>query len=187
VISLFNRLFVKTGKVDKQLGVIVKDARRSREMADYTELAEFSREEAEGQITDAEVFISRRGKLHRQRERLTAGLGGIEGGHPRLFWLSSGGFRMVDAAIVTVVRDYLRALREYGLDVRFGVVFGSWSRGAASEWSDIDLLVISPPLMICATVRTWICYGDWLRGAIVGSNPFRVVRDNGEKTGAARL
>lgn len=43
--------------MDKQLGVILKDARRSREMADYTELAEFSREDAEGQITDAEFFI----------------------------------------------------------------------------------------------------------------------------------
>jgi predicted nucleotidyltransferase len=51
---------------------------------------------------------------------------------------------MVDATIVTVVRAYLQALRDYGLDVRFGVVFGSWSRGKASEWSDIDLLVVSP-------------------------------------------
>jgi len=55
VISLFNRLFVKTGKVAKRLGVIVKDARRSREMADYTELAEFPRDDAEGQIADAEA------------------------------------------------------------------------------------------------------------------------------------
>ena len=57
VISLFSRHFVKTGKVTKRLGVIVKDARRSREMADYTELAEFSREDAEGQIADAEAFV----------------------------------------------------------------------------------------------------------------------------------
>lgn len=57
VISLFNRHFVKTAKVDKRLGIILKDARRSREMADYTELAEFSREDAEGQIADAEAFI----------------------------------------------------------------------------------------------------------------------------------
>jgi len=57
VISLFNRRFVKTGKVDKGFGVILKDARRSREMADYSELAEFSREDAEGQIADAELFI----------------------------------------------------------------------------------------------------------------------------------
>ncbi len=57
VISLFNRHFVKTGKLSKRLGVIVKDARRSREMADYTELAEFSREDAEEQIADVEFFI----------------------------------------------------------------------------------------------------------------------------------
>jgi uncharacterized protein (UPF0332 family) len=57
VISLFNRHFVKTGKVDRRLGVIVKDARRSREMADYTELAEFSREDAEAQLADAEAFV----------------------------------------------------------------------------------------------------------------------------------
>ncbi len=57
IISLFNRHFVKTGKVGKRLGVILKDAKRSREMADYTELAEFSREDAEAQIADAEAFI----------------------------------------------------------------------------------------------------------------------------------
>lgn len=57
VISLFNLRIVKPGRVDKRLGVIMKDARRSREMADYTELAEFSREDAEAQIVDAELFI----------------------------------------------------------------------------------------------------------------------------------
>jgi len=57
VIALFNRYFVKTGKVDKQLGVVLKDARRSREMAEYSDLAEFAREDAEGQIQDAEKFI----------------------------------------------------------------------------------------------------------------------------------
>lgn len=57
VISLFNRHFIKTGKLDKRWGVVLKDARRSREMADYTELAEFSREDTEEQIGDAEGFI----------------------------------------------------------------------------------------------------------------------------------
>lgn len=66
VISLFNRVFVKTGRVGKRLGVILKDAKRSREMADYTELAEFSHEDAEGQISDAEFFI-------REVEHLIAG------------------------------------------------------------------------------------------------------------------
>lgn len=57
VIALFNRYFVKTGKVDKQLGIVLKDARRSREMADYSDVAEFAREDAEGQLQDAEMFV----------------------------------------------------------------------------------------------------------------------------------
>jgi uncharacterized protein (UPF0332 family) len=57
VISLFNQHFIKSGKLDKHCGVVLKDARRSREMADYTEIAEFSRQDAEEQIADAEAFI----------------------------------------------------------------------------------------------------------------------------------
>jgi uncharacterized protein (UPF0332 family) len=57
VLSLFNRHYIKTGKLDKCWGVVLKDARRFREMADYTELAEFSHEDAEGQIADAEGFL----------------------------------------------------------------------------------------------------------------------------------
>lgn len=63
VISLFNRYFVKTSKIDKQFGVVLKDARRSREMADYSDLAEFAREDAEGQLQDAEMFIQAVAKL----------------------------------------------------------------------------------------------------------------------------
>jgi uncharacterized protein (UPF0332 family) len=66
VISLFNLRIVKPGRVDKRLGVIMKDARRSREMADYTELAEFSREDAEAQIVDAEFFYSTSGGCDRK-------------------------------------------------------------------------------------------------------------------------
>lgn len=51
---------------------------------------------------------------------------------------------MVDEAIVGTVRRYLAALRDKGFDIRFGVVFGSYVTGRADEWSDIDLLVISP-------------------------------------------
>jgi predicted nucleotidyltransferase len=42
------------------------------------------------------------------------------------------------------VRKYLRALQERGWVVRFGVVFGSQATGKAGQWSDIDLLVVSP-------------------------------------------
>ena len=57
VVSLFNRHFIKAGKLDKHWAVVLKDARRSREMADYTEIAEFSRQDAEEQIADAEAFV----------------------------------------------------------------------------------------------------------------------------------
>ena len=51
---------------------------------------------------------------------------------------------MVDASIVQTARNYLRALADRGFPVRFGVLFGSWARGQAEEWSDIDLVVVSP-------------------------------------------
>ena len=57
VVSLFNRHFIMAGKLDKHWAVVLKDARRSREMADYTEIAEFSRQDAEEQIADAEAFV----------------------------------------------------------------------------------------------------------------------------------
>ena len=50
---------------------------------------------------------------------------------------------MVDEAIVSRVRDYLRALAAQGLAADFAVVFGSWAKGRGDEWSDIDLLVVS--------------------------------------------
>ena len=51
---------------------------------------------------------------------------------------------MVDQSITTTTRDYLRALQRQGIAIRFGVIFGSWARGAAQRWSDIDLVVVSP-------------------------------------------
>ncbi len=51
---------------------------------------------------------------------------------------------MVSSTIVMVVRNYLQTLHDSGLEVRFGVVFGSQSQGKTNEWSDIDLLVVSP-------------------------------------------
>lgn len=51
---------------------------------------------------------------------------------------------MVDPAIELVVRNYLAAVREAGIGATRGVVFGSYARGDADEWSDIDLVVIAP-------------------------------------------
>jgi predicted nucleotidyltransferase len=51
---------------------------------------------------------------------------------------------MADRSILKAVGGYLRAVAAEGVAVEFGVVFGSSATGTADEWSDIDLLVVSP-------------------------------------------
>ncbi|MFH1743402.1 MAG: nucleotidyltransferase domain-containing protein [bacterium] len=51
---------------------------------------------------------------------------------------------VVDESIVTAVQNYLRLVLEHGIRVHFGVLFGSYATGEANEWSDIDLIVVSP-------------------------------------------
>ena len=51
---------------------------------------------------------------------------------------------MVKKTIKQVVKNYLNALKEQGLPVRFGVIFGSQLTNKTDQWSDIDVLVISP-------------------------------------------
>jgi predicted nucleotidyltransferase len=53
---------------------------------------------------------------------------------------------MVDRSIAEIVRRYLRVLEEAGIHARRAVLFGSFARGQANEWSDIDLVVIAPEL-----------------------------------------
>lgn len=42
------------------------------------------------------------------------------------------------------VRKYLKAVAGKGIPVKAGVLFGSYATGKKHEWSDIDVLVISP-------------------------------------------
>ncbi len=51
---------------------------------------------------------------------------------------------MVNESVLNGVRKYLRALRDQGVAVKFGIVFGSQAIGKADTLSDIDLLVVSP-------------------------------------------
>lgn len=51
---------------------------------------------------------------------------------------------MVDEPIRRGVQNYLRVLKSSGFPVSFGVIFGSRVSGSADEWSDIDVLVVSP-------------------------------------------
>ena len=51
---------------------------------------------------------------------------------------------MVEKSVLDGIRKYLSALKDQGVAVTFGVVFGSQVSGNADQWSDIDLLVVSP-------------------------------------------
>jgi len=51
---------------------------------------------------------------------------------------------MLEQSVLTSVRSYLSALTSRGITVERVVVFGSQAKGEAHEWSDIDILVISP-------------------------------------------
>lgn len=51
---------------------------------------------------------------------------------------------MLEQSVLISVRNYLAALTARGIVVERAVVFGSRAKGEADEWSDIDLLVVSP-------------------------------------------
>ncbi len=51
---------------------------------------------------------------------------------------------MAEETIVDAVQSYLRTVTQEGIPVSFGVLYGSYAAGRADEWSDIDLLVVSP-------------------------------------------
>lgn len=51
---------------------------------------------------------------------------------------------MVEKSIVKSIQNYLQAVKRKRIPVKYGVLFGSYARGQQHEWSDIDLLVVSP-------------------------------------------
>ena len=51
---------------------------------------------------------------------------------------------MADAAVIDAVKRYIDVLRrEHAFNVSQAVLFGSFARGRADEWSDIDLVVVA--------------------------------------------
>ena len=50
---------------------------------------------------------------------------------------------MLDPSVVKALQAYIQALRSSGVEPKFVVVFGSWAKGRADEWSDIDVIVVS--------------------------------------------
>jgi uncharacterized protein (UPF0332 family) len=59
VISYFNQHFVKTGRFDKEASRAVKNASLLREKSDYEDFYIASKEDAEKQVEDAKVFLSK--------------------------------------------------------------------------------------------------------------------------------
>ena len=52
--------------------------------------------------------------------------------------------KQVDGGVVEIVKKYLRALEGVGIHSHRGILYGSFARGEATQWSDIDLIVIAP-------------------------------------------
>ncbi|MBL7161747.1 MAG: nucleotidyltransferase domain-containing protein [Anaerolineales bacterium] len=51
---------------------------------------------------------------------------------------------MADKSVVKSIQKYLQYIKNQGIPVRFGVLYGSYVKESVHEWSDIDLLVVSP-------------------------------------------
>ena len=51
---------------------------------------------------------------------------------------------MVEDAIIATIKNYLTSLPAFGIHACSAVLFGSYARGKADEYSDIDLVVIAP-------------------------------------------
>jgi uncharacterized protein len=46
-------------------------------------------------------------------------------------------------AIIRDVKNYIDVLRKHGIPVQKALLFGSWTKGLASEESDVDVAIIS--------------------------------------------
>ena len=53
---------------------------------------------------------------------------------------------MVAGPIQQVIHAYLNAAEDAGIPVHKAILFGSQARGDANEYSDIDLVIVSPAL-----------------------------------------
>jgi uncharacterized protein len=79
------------------------------------------------------------------------------------------------AEVEAVVARYVDALREQGMEVDWVYLFGSYLRGTAHEYSDIDVVVVSPG------------FADkplWERPMITGRAAYLTFKDTGESVQA---
>jgi len=67
---------------------------------------------------------------------------------------------MASKTVVKSVQKYLKYVNQQGIPVSYGVLFGSHVKNKAHEWSDIDVLVVSPRFDVSPSVedheRLWM-------------------------------
>ena len=51
---------------------------------------------------------------------------------------------MVEETVIAAIKRYLDKLPIFGIHATKAVLFGSFVKGQAGQWSDIDLIVIAP-------------------------------------------
>lgn len=47
-------------------------------------------------------------------------------------------------SIIEIVKRYIEELEKNGIEIREAILFGSFVKGTAKEWSDIDIALVSP-------------------------------------------
>lgn len=52
--------------------------------------------------------------------------------------------KLTKKEIGQITSDYKQALTEHGIKVKKLILFGSYARGVEHDWSDVDLVVVSP-------------------------------------------
>ena len=45
--------------------------------------------------------------------------------------------------IIAIVKRYIAAVEQYGIHLRHAILFGSYANGRYTEWSDIDVALVS--------------------------------------------
>ncbi len=47
-------------------------------------------------------------------------------------------------SIIEIIKRYIEELEKNGIEIREAIIFGSFVKGIAKEWSDIDIALVSP-------------------------------------------
>ena len=51
---------------------------------------------------------------------------------------------MAEKSIIEIIKRYFSVLNEEGIHPCRGILFGSYARNDANEWSDIDIIIVAP-------------------------------------------